>query len=99
MGICYSYTAHFQLTIQTHMASAHSFNHCEHNRTVCQVWNFKPHAVVLRKGAKIAQITPIANTVASCTPICLRIGTLRLYQNQRSEPPEPTEYFGIRGLC
>jgi len=46
------------------VASAHSFNHCEHNR----VWNFKPHAVVLRKGAKFAQITPIT-TVASCTPM------------------------------
>jgi len=50
------------------MASAHSLNYCEHNRTVCRVWNFKPHAVVLRKGIKIAQIAPIT-TVASCTPM------------------------------
>ena len=48
------------------MASAHSFNYCNNNRTVCRVWNFKPHAVVLRKGLRIAQIAPIA-TVASCT--------------------------------
>ena len=50
------------------MASAHSFNYCDNNRTVCRVWNFKPHAVVLRKGVKIAQIAPIT-TVASCTPM------------------------------
>ena len=50
------------------MASAHSFNYCDNNKTVCRVWNFKPHAIVLRKGLRIAQIAPIT-TVASCTPM------------------------------
>ena len=48
------------------VATARSFNTCEDGRTVCRVFNFRPHTVVLRRGMRIAKIQSLA-TLASCS--------------------------------
>jgi len=51
---------------------AHSFSHCDNGRTVCRVFNFRPHAVVLRRRRmQLAAIEPISNVV-SCASIAER---------------------------
>ena len=47
-------------------ATAHSFGHCVNGRTVCRVFNFRPHAVVLRRRMQLAVVEPMSNVV-SCT--------------------------------
>jgi len=80
------------------MASAHSFNYFEHNRTACRVWNFKPYAVVLRKGVKIAQIAPIT-TAASCTPMPTDRNVRTTSEPQVRTHSEPTVNPRIGGVC
>jgi len=38
------------------IATARSFNICNDGRTVCRVFNVRPHTIVLRRGMKIAKI-------------------------------------------
>jgi len=46
-------------------ALARSFSRCENGKTICQVVNYNPQALVLLRGTKLAKIEPL-NVVASC---------------------------------
>ena len=48
------------------IATARSFNICNDGKTVCRVFNVRPHTIVLRRGTKIAKIQSLA-TLASCS--------------------------------
>ena len=53
----------FQFKVVT---TARSFHICEDGRTVCRVFTFRPHTIILRRGMKIAKIQYLA-TLASCS--------------------------------
>jgi len=46
-------------------ALARSFGRCENGKTMCQVINYNPQALVLLRGTKLAKIEPLS-VVASC---------------------------------
>jgi len=52
-------------------ATAHSFGQCINGRTLCRVFNFRPHAVVLRRRMHLAVVEPMCNVV-SCTLMAAR---------------------------
>ena len=53
----------FQLKL---IAMARSFNICNDGRTVCHVFNVRPHTIVLRRGMKIAKIASLT-TLTNCS--------------------------------